>query len=69
MDIVTNTSPVVRIIIVTEDSEFFPSASSTLADEWNQVVRNSIRILTDMTAVMSATRGAALLGVMRLLTS
>ena len=56
VDVVTYSGSVRCIIIIAEDAQAFQFSDGNLCDIWDQVVRDSLRILSDETALMSSDR-------------
>ena len=56
MNIITYTCTIRRIIVIAKDAKLFTNAYSCLSDIWHEVIGNTIWILTNHTALMSAYR-------------
>ena len=56
VDVVTDTCSIRCIVIVSEYAELFQFAYCNLCDVWHQVVRDTVRVLTDGSALMSTDR-------------
>ena len=52
VDVIAHTGSVRSRVIIAEDTETFQLADSNLCDIRNQVVRDSLRILADQTALV-----------------
>ena len=53
MDVVTNTGSVRCIVVISEYVDALKLSNCNLSNIWKQVVRNTLWILTDQTALMS----------------
>ena len=56
MDIISDTCSVRCVIVISEYAEFFQFANCYLCNVWHQVVRDTVRIFTDQTTLMSTNR-------------
>ena len=56
VNIIPDTRSIRGIVIISEDTERFQLADCNLGDIWKQIVRNSLRVLTDSSRFMSSDR-------------
>ena len=56
MNVISHSGSIRCIIIITKYSKLFQLTNCNLCDIWHQVVRNTIRILTDKATLMSTNR-------------